>query len=215
MIPVQNKKKEAKLLTKITDKFKHGLVMDSIRNQLARIGINIIPYYWVQEGMNPTEVPEIKGILSDYTVDFIEPEEIKKITEDMGTYSVEGLLTYYNAGKKCLGLKYKDELASFMFINLTECDFTPQIIPLKNEEAYLAYMYTMKAFRGKNLAPYLRYKSYDILKKMGRSKIYSVSAFFNSSAVRYKEKLNAKNLKLALYIEIFKKIKWRFNLKTW
>jgi hypothetical protein len=72
----------------------------------------------------------------------------------------------------------------------------------------------MKAFRGKNLAPYLRYKSYDILKKMGRSKIYSVSAFFNSSAVRYKEKLNAKNLKLALYIEIFKKIRWRFNLKT-
>lgn len=133
----------------------------------------------------------------------------------MGTYSVEGLLAYYNAGQRCLGLKYKDELASFMFINLTECDFTPQIIPLKNDEAYLAYMYTMKAFRGKNLAPYLRYKSYEILKKMGRNKIYSVSIYFNSSALRYKEKLNAKNLKLALYIEIFKKIKWRFNLKTW
>lgn len=180
MIPVQSKNREAKLLKKITDKIKHGLVLDSIRNQIARIGVNISPYYWVQEGMNPTEVPEINGIISDYTVGFIEPEEIKKINEDLGTYSVEGLLAYYNAGKKCLGLKYKDELASFMFINLTECDFTARIIPLKNDEAYLAYMYTMKAFRGKNLAPYLRYRSYEILKKMGRDKIYSVSMFFNS-----------------------------------
>ncbi len=214
MNQVQDKKKETKLLKKITEKIKHGLVLDSICNQLVRIGIKITPYYWVQEGINPCEVPEIYGILSDYTTEFIGPEEIKEITEDMGTYSVEGLLAYYNAGKKCLGLKYKGKLASFMFINLTECDFTPQIITLKNDEAYLVYMYTMKAFRGKNLAPYLRYKSYDILKKMGRNKIYSVSAFFNSSAVRYKEKLNAKNLKLALYIEIFKKIRWKFNLKT-
>ncbi len=37
---------------------------------------------------------------------------------------------------------YKDELASFMFINLKELTFTP--IPLKNDEAYLAYMYTSK-----------------------------------------------------------------------
>ena len=213
MIPVQSKKREAKLLKKITDKIKHGLVLDSIRNQIARIGVNISPYYWVQEGMNPTEVPEINGTISDYTVGFIEPEEIKKINEDLGTYSVEGLLAYYNAGKKCLGLKYKDELASFMFINLTECDFTARIIPLKNDEAYLAYMYTMKAFRGKNLAPYLRYRSYEILKKMGRDKIYSVSMFFNSSAIRYKEKLNAKNLKLVMYIEIFKKLNGDLILK--
>ncbi len=49
---------------------------------------------------------------------------------------------------------------------------------------------------------------------MGRNKIYSVSIYFNSSAIRYKEKLNAKNIKLVLYIEIFKIIKWRFTLKT-
>jgi hypothetical protein len=78
MIPVPCKKRKANLLKKITDKIKHGLVLDSIRNQIARIGINITPYYWVQEGMNPTEVPEINGIMSEYTVEFIEREEIKK-----------------------------------------------------------------------------------------------------------------------------------------
>jgi hypothetical protein len=215
MIPAQDKKREATLAEKLVSKIKHGLVLDTISNQLARIGIKIFPYYWVQEGINSTEVPEIRGIISDYTIEFIEAEEIKKIDENLGTYSLEGLLAYFDAGKKCLGLKYKNELASFMFINLTECDFTSSNILLKNDEAYLAYMYTMKAFRGKNLAPYLRYKSYEILKKMGRNRIYSVSIFFNSSAVRYKEKLNAKNLKLLLYIEIFKRLKWRFTLKTY
>lgn len=215
MIPAQDKKREATLTEKLVSKIKHGLVLDTIRNQIARIGIKIFPYYWVQEGINSTGVPEIRGIISDYTIEFIEAEEIKKIDENLGTYSLEGLLAYFDAGKKCLGLKYKDELASFMFINLTECDFTSSNISLKNDEAYLTYMYTMKAFRGKNLAPYLRYKSYEILKKMGRNRIYSVSIFFNSSAVRYKEKLNAKNLKLLLYIEIFKRLKWRFTLKTY
>jgi hypothetical protein len=76
-------------------------------------------------------------------------------------------------------------------------------------------MYTMDDFRGKNLAPYLRYKSYEILKELGRDKIYSVSVLFNSSAIRYKEKLNAKNLKLILYIELFKKLKWSITLKNY
>ncbi len=133
----------------------------------------------------------------------------------MGSYSKEGLLAYLNAGNKCLGLKYKDDLASFMFINLTDCDFTLSILPLKEDEAYLTFMYTLKAYRGKNLAPYLRYKSYEILKKMGRDKIYSVSVLSNSSAIRYKEKLNAKNLRLILYIELFKKLKWSFNLRSY
>jgi hypothetical protein len=102
-----------------------------------------------------------------------------------------------------------------MFINLAVCDFASLNLALKDDEAYLTYMFTMDSFRGKNLAPYLRYKSYEILKHMGRNKIYSVSVLFNSSAIRYKEKLNAKNLKLLLYIELFKRLKWSFTLKTY
>lgn len=215
MIPSQSKKRKVTVVKKIMGKIKHGLVLQSIKNQLARIGIKIFPYYWVQEGINPTKIPEIKGIVSDYTVEFIEAEEIKKIEENLTTYSMDGLLAYLNAGKKCLALKHKDEIASFLFINLKEVDFSSLNISLKNDEAYLTYMYTMDSFRGKNLAPYLRYKSYEIINKMGRDKIYSISEFFNSSAVRYKQKLNAKNLKLVLYIEIFKRLKWRFTLKTY
>jgi hypothetical protein len=207
--------KELTFFKRLISKFKHGLVLNSIRNQLVRIGIVITPYYWVQEGLNPTEMPEIKGSISDYTVGFLEAEDLIKIGEDIRTYSLDGMLAYLKAGKKCLGLKYKDDIASFTFIDLKECKILSINTPLKNDEAYLTHMYTLESFRGRNLAPYLRFRSYDILKEMGRNKIYSVSVFFNSAAIRYKQKLNAKNIKLILYVEFFKKLKWSFTLKTY
>ena len=215
MVKASDKKNEVTLLRRIRDKFKHGLVIHVIRNQLAKIGIVITPYYWVQEGVNHTEIPEIKGIASEYTVSFLEAEDIKMMGDNIRGYTVEELLADLNAGRKFLGLKHGDQIASIMYINLMECPFEPVSMPLKNDEAYLSHMHTVESFRGANLAPYLRYKSYDILKNMGRDKIYSATDFFNSSAIRYKEKLNAKNLKLVLYIRIFKRLKWSITLRTY
>jgi len=208
-------KREGTFLKRLKSKFKHGLVLNSIRNQLMRIGIVITPYYWVQEGTNQIEIPEIDGIISDYTVEFIEAEDLIKIGENIRTYSLDGMHAYLNAGKKCLALKYKEEITSFMFIDFAQCNFMSMNITLKSDEAYLTHMYTVESFRGRNLAPYLRYKSYEILNGMGRDKIYSVSVLFNASAIRYKQKLNAKNIKLLLSLEIFKRIKCNFTLKTY
>ena len=215
MTPVQAENRDLNFFVRLKNKFKHGLVLHSIRNQLARIGIIITPYYWVQEGMNPADTPEIPGVISDYKVEFIEFEEIMAIRENVRTYSLDGLLSYFKAGKKCLGLKYKNEITSFMFIDLSACKFLSMDFPLQSDEAYLTHMYTMESFRGKNLAPYLRCKSYELLKSMGRERIYSVSVYFNSAAIRYKDKLKARNLKLILYLELFKRLKWSFTLKTY
>jgi len=215
MVHSSEKKQKNSLFGKIASKFRHGLVLQTVRNQLTRIGIKITPYYWVQEGLNITEAPHIKGDISEYTVEFIEAEEIKRIAHDVHAYSEQGMLKMLEKGTKCLALRHKEEIASLMYINLDECDFASLDLPLKDDEAYLTYMYTMDDFRGKNLAPYLRYRSYEILKGLGREKIYSVSVLFNSSAIRYKEKLNAKNLKLVLYLEFFKAVKWSITLKTY
>lgn len=211
----ENKKREETFLKKISNKFKYGLVLQAIRNQLARVGIVITPFYWVQEGMNFTEAPGIKGAITDYKVEFLEAEDLKSISENVHGYSAGLLLADLNEGKLCLGLKRNDEIASFMWINLTECSFAPVNKPLKVDEAYLTSMHTIESFRGNNLAPFLRYKSYEILKKMGHDKIYSVSEYFNSSAIRYKEKLNAKNLKLVLYIKLFRRLEWSFTLREY
>lgn len=209
------KKTELSLFKKIIYKFKYGLVLQSIRNLLDKIGITISPYYWVQEGLVQTEVPLIDGIVSDYSVEFLDAGDLKKIGTSIPGYSAERFLADLESGHLCLGLKYNNEVASFMWINLKECNYMPVKIILNDNEAYLTSMYTLEAFRGKNLAPFLRYKSYDILKKMGRDKIYSVSEYFNSNAIRYKQKLNAKNLKLVFYLKLFKRLKWSFTLKTY
>jgi hypothetical protein len=159
--------------------------------------------------------PAIKGDIADYIVEFIDAEEIKRIAHNVHAYSEEGMLKLLEKGKKCLALRHHGEIASLMYIDMDECDFASLDLKLKVDEAYLTYMYTMDEFRGKNLAPYLRYRSYEILKELGRDKTYSVSVLFNSSAIRYKEKLNAKNLKLILYLELFKKIKWSITLRNY
>ena len=215
MIPTQDKKRDVTVLKRIISKFKNGLILQSIRNQLVKVGIIIAPYYWVQEGLNQTEIPQIKGIISDYRVAFLEAEDLKLIGANFRGYSADALLANLEAGHLCLGLKHNNDIASFMWIYLKECSYMSVNISLKNDEAYLTSMYTIESFRGKNLAPYLRYKSYEILKKMSRDKIYSVSEFFNSSAIRYKQKLNAKNLKLVFYIQLFKRLKWSLTLKTY
>jgi hypothetical protein len=208
-------KTELTLFKKIKNKFRYGLVLQAVTHLFNRIGITFTPYYWVLEGINYTDVPEIKGIITDYTLGFLEAEEIKTLGYNPWGESVNKQLDELKAGNKCLGLKHKDQIASFMWVNFKECSFEPAWILLKNDEAYLSSMYTMESYRGKNLAPYLRYKSYEFLKKMGRDKIYSVTEYFNPSANRYKEKLNAKNIKLVLYINLFKKLKWNIILRTY
>jgi hypothetical protein len=87
-------------------------------------------------------------------------------------------------------------------------------VPLKSNEAYLTDMFTVEGFRGKNLAPFLRYKSYEMLKEMGRDTFYSISISFNTPAVRYKEKLEAKKVNLILLIQLFRKFHTIIKLKT-
>lgn len=208
-------KTELTIPGRIRNKFRYGLVLQAIANQLNRIGIRFSPYYWVQEGLLETRIPEITGNVSEYSVGLLGADEIKTLGDNPWGESVDKQLEDLKAGKICMGLKHKDEIASFMWINLRECTFKPAWIPLNNSEAYLSYMYTMEAYRGKNLAPYLRYRSYELLKEMGRPKIYSTTDYFNPSAFRYKEKLNARNLKLVLYIDLFNKLKWSINLKRY
>jgi hypothetical protein len=215
MVPSQIKKEGVSFPKLFISKIKHGLILHSIRNKLAPIGIIISPYYWVQEGINHTEIPQIYGIISDYSVEFIEAEDLIKIEDKIRSYPIKSLLDNLRAGNKCLALKYKGEITSFLYLNFNKCNYALIDISLKSDEAYLNYMYTLETFRGRNLAPYLRYKSYEILKNMGRNKIYSISESFNSSAIKYKQKLNAKNLKLVLHIEIFKRFKRSFTLKTY
>jgi hypothetical protein len=208
-------KTEISQFQRIIDKFRYGLVLQVIRNQLTRIGIEITPFYLEKEGLCISEVPEIKGLISEYSVGFLDEMDMKIIADKARGYSEAEFLTRMKEGKLCLGLKHNEEIAVFMWIFLHECEYGPIKTTLKSDEAYLTDMYTMESYRGRNLAAYLRYRSYEILKRLGRDKIYSVGEYFNTSAMKYKSKLNVKKLKLVLFLRLFYKFKWSFTIKSY
>jgi hypothetical protein len=205
------------ILKKIKSKFRYGLTLQSIRLKLIGIGIDISPYYWFQEGVNITKIPEIQGTTADYSFESLGPDDMKTIEAlDKGwSRSYERLTALSEDREKCIGIKYKGEIAAFMWINFVEFKYKSTVMPLKSNEAYLTDMYTVEAYRGKNLAPFLRYKSYEMLKDMGRDVLYSISICFNSPAVKFKEKLDAKKLNIILYIQLFKKFHRSFTLKSY
>lgn len=193
----------------------NGLFLFGLRNRLAKIGIDINPYYWVQEEVTACLEPEIKGDPSEYSVRFLNIDEFKSLTQNESSSSTKEMIEGLQNGQLCIGLEHNGAIAAYTFIELHDFVYYKKTFRLKNNEAYLLNMWTFHAYRGKNLAPYLRYQSYRLLEKQGRSVKYSITQYFNKSSIKFKKKLNAKHLKLYLSIALFKKIYWNFTLKSY
>jgi len=208
-------KSDLSFLKKVWIKIRYGMVLQVIGNRIAKLGFEVAPYYWFMEGAGSLKAPEIKGNVDDYMIKFLEPDDMKEIAKSNTGYSEAEFLVFLEAGERCLAMVNGDKIATFMWISLNKCNFKSITIPMKSKEAYLWNMFTVESFRGKNIAPYLRYKSYEILREMGRNTLYSISLYFNSPAIKFKQKLNAKFVKLGLYLRLFNKFTWNLTLKTY
>ena len=202
-------------IIKISKKIHHGLLLHVIRSRLALIGFEISPYYLMKEGIGNFNPPEIKGNRTDYTTGFLGHEDMVLINRNAPEWDLEELLDRLKTGKRCFGVKYNDEIAAFFWISYESCSFKALNFKLNENEAYFTDMQTMEQFRGKNLAPFLRYQCMNILQELGKDTFFSVTEYFNTSAVRYKMKLNAKKLKLNIFLKLFKKYQWHFTLRTY
>lgn len=208
-------RKKFTILGIIINRIQHRLIIQVIRNQLARIGIEITPFYLVQNGAYITEIPKIKGDEDDYSCGFLDEEDIRNIEYEGRGYAIEKLLSYLQTGKKCYGIKKGNQVAAFVWIDFEECNFKPKRFTLQKNEAYLFDAYTMESLRGMNIAPYMAYHCYNDLKALGRNTLYSISEYFNHSAIKYKKKLGAKNLELYLYLGLFNRFNRLFLLRSY
>src|ERR1700690_3689112 len=136
-------KPEISKFKRIINKFRYGLIFQVIRNMLAKVGIEITPYYWIQEGVGFTEVPEIKGVISEYTVDFLDQKDMKILGETARGYTENALLSSLNEGNLCFGLRHMDLIAAFMWIHLNECSYEPHKFQLNKDKVYLQNFLTM------------------------------------------------------------------------
>ncbi|WP_299555643.1 hypothetical protein [Seonamhaeicola sp.] len=194
---------------------RNGMFLFGLRNRLANIGIDIKPYYWVVEEYEKCEEPLIKDDASKYSLRYISIDEIKELYKDKPKDEVEEVVEGMKKGYLCAGLECKNEIVVHMYIALTDFNFKGRVFKLKSNEAYLFNIWTSHLHRGKNLAPYLRYQVYQLLREQGRNVKYSVTEYFNKSSIKFKKKLNSKNLYLYLNIVLFDKYKWNFTLKKY
>lgn len=211
--PKQENKKPS-LLNMLKSRLKHGLLLLTVRNLLMRLGLDIEPYYIEQESSEFCELPKIKDEVSLYSLKIVNDEILKKQFEFLG-WSSDLLEKIIQSEHYCLGLYRGQELAAFMIATLKQFDVKGRIIPLSPKEAYLEYMYTFENFRGRNIAPYLRYKTYKLLQNKGIQDFYSMSQYFNNSSLKFKKKLGAKHKEFWLHIGLFKSLKWNFLLKDY
>lgn len=197
------------------DIINNGLLLFGIRNRLASIGLDIDPYYYVQEEVEACKEPIIKGNQEEYSLRYLDIDEVKSLISDRPKVYFNEMIEGIESGQQCIGLEHNGGIAAYMFIELNDFICKRKKFKLKDNEAYLLNMWTFHKYRRKNLAPYLRYQSYRILEKQGRNIKYSITQYFNKSSIKFKKKLNSKHLKLYLSITLFKKYHWTFLIRDY
>ncbi len=197
------------------------LVLDRIRynplpriliDGLDRLGIKINLIYLMREGITQGIAQPSQDSLEGFEVGFLEAEDMAEMAQiPYRTVGCEKLLGRLEDGNLCLGAKREGRLVGFTWCNLTRCHSKAYPFLLNDDEAYLFDTYTAPDLRGQGLAPALRYRLYEELARMGRTKLYSISERFNAPALRFKLKLGVEILKSNWGIVLFRR--WRFGPK--
>ena len=198
-------------LRKLWLKSKYDPLARLVIDALAKIGIRFTPYYIVLEGLSGETIAGLENGFEEYETTFLGTDDMKAIAALPGrSMPQEKLLDRLEKGQVCYGVKYKSRPVAFNWFDLLEFNYMGHRFTLKENEAYLFDAYTDMDFRGKGLAPYVRYQTYKELERTGRTRLYSVSDYFNASSIKFKKKLNAKFVELHWSLICFKK--WRFRI---
>jgi hypothetical protein len=192
------------------------MILLSISHFLERIGLKIVLYCITGEYPPASTVAKLPPEMTAVACDFLSPSEIEGLYNEPELKSLRGEISQWRDDDCfCLGVKLDEKIVAYVWCNLSRCNSDMAPFPLQKDEAFIFRARTLNAYRGKNLAPFLRYELYKRLSAMGRTKYYSISECFNAPGANLLKKLNAKPLKLRLYCGLFRKIKWNINLKNY
>ncbi|SHI52670.1 GNAT family N-acetyltransferase [Algibacter luteus] len=194
---------------------KYGLFLHGVRNNLAKIGLDFMPYYYCKSMSSKVNPDQIKTPDLDLKLSIFGKTEINYIKNSILGINDNFLFKDLNNGVTCVGLKKDDDIVAFLFIRSQSFYFRNRLFNLNENEHFFVFMYVYENYRGKGIAPYLRYQCYKLLEKEGVNTFYSISEYFNFSAIKYQKKFNAKPLELCLSIKLFKKNIWNFTLKKY
>jgi len=176
----------------------------------------VIPYYLMKEYLLDEDELDIQPRLGPLDVELLGVSDIETLMDDPEILEEkEELLQRFQDGCLCLGLKHEGKVAAFCWCDPECFQFKKIKYKLKENEAYLFDIRTFQAYRGKNLAPFLRYQLYKHLTQKGLTDFYSLTMMLNTSSGRFKRKLGAKTYKLCVYVCFFNKFYMNIPIKTY
>jgi hypothetical protein len=201
-------------IKRLTQKIRYNNILRILHDGLVKIGIHLSLFYWVEEGLHLQSIPIGFNEFSDYTVELLKENELNIIADiPEKPYKTEILTKRIKEGSGCLLFKKKNKVVGYTWFNLSRCSTFFYDRHLNENEAYLFDAYVLMDFRGKTIAPFVRYQCYKELHKLNKTVLYSISDFFNNQSIRFKKKLNAKFLYLMLYINLFNKFTFSRTIK--
>jgi len=177
--------------------------------------VQVIPYYIMEEVFIDQDELNITPAIEDFVITVLTRNDMAYL----GNHEERSTTTeHYNRmmdnGCLCVAARHRGEIAAYSWADQYHLSFKGKTIALKQNEAYLFDARTYKAFRGKNLAPYVRNELYKLLKQKGIDRFLSVTLWSNTASMKFKQKLGAKPIELFLYVGLFRKFHMHFRLRN-
>lgn len=198
-------------LRRLRQKIQYSSILRVLHDGLVKIGIEITLFYLVEEGLHHQTIPFDNNEFADYSIEYLKENDLDalcSIPEKL--YKKEFLISRMKNGSSCIVIKKDGTIVGYTWFNLSECNSILYKFPLKENEAYLFDAYVLMDYRGKKIAPFIRYQCYKELKKLNKTVLYSISDLLNKQSINFKKKLDARFVLLFLYISLFKK--WKFSI---
>jgi hypothetical protein len=192
------------------------MVISTLFHLLNKVGINASFYYVVLESLPDAAGQNLKSDLKPVECGFLTLPQVDKLYSHPEIKGLDGEMhKWRNDGCRCFAIKYRDEYISYAWCNMSRLSSDFFSYPLREDEAYIFRARTLGAYRGHNLAPFLRLELYKILVQMNRSKFYSITEYFNTPARKLKKKLGARNIRLCFYVGILNRRLCNITLKKY
>lgn len=112
----------------------------------------------------------------------------------------------------CLAALKDQRIVAFSWASFGLFQFKTYCFPLLESEAYLFDAFTLPEYRGLGLAVVIRRRLHRDLAAKGRTRCYSVTLINNSSALRFKEKMNGCEVDRGFYLRVTKR--WTFGSRA-